>query len=233
MAWTLVRVEYSALSLPTHRTASKSIALAKLIMPAVVMVLAIFIDACTGRKPAEPAVTPVLSGPSNTAYPMPPLNGHSDMGWTLNDGKRVTSADYRGQVLVLDFYATWCAPCRESIPHLIALQQNYGPGGLQIVGLNVGGPDDRIKVTDFARELGIHYPLGFPDQALTDLFLSDNQTIPQTFVFGRQGQLVKRFIGYQESTGTELERVINEAVRNSSQQKRAVTTKDQHTRSER
>lgn len=130
------------------------------------------------------------------------------MGWALNDSKRASLADYQGKVLVLDFYATWCAPCRESIPRLIALQKNYGPKGLQIVGLNVGGPDDRIKVADFARELRIQYSLGFPDKPLTDLFLSDDQTIPQTFLFDRQGQLVKRFIGYQESTGAALEKAI-------------------------
>jgi hypothetical protein len=95
---------------------------------------------------------------------------------------------------------------------LIALQKSYGPKSLQIVGLNVGGPDDRIKVADFARELSIQYPLGFPDKAVTDLFFSGDQTIPQTFVFGRDGELVKRFIGYEDSTEVELEKVISEAV---------------------
>jgi hypothetical protein len=92
------------------------------------------------------------------------------------------------------------------------LGHSYGSSGVQIVGLNVGGPDDRIKVTDFAKELNIQYPLGFPDKALTDLFLSDNQTIPQTFVFTRDGHLKKRFIGYEEATGTELEKVIDQSV---------------------
>ena len=133
------------------------------------------------------------------------------MGWALANGERAKLSDYRGKVLVLDFYATWCAPCRESIPRLIALEQKFGPAGMELVGLNVGGPDDRIKVADFARELSIPYQLGFPDQPLTDLFLSDNQTIPQTFVFGQDGQLVKRFVGYQESTGIELEKVIEVA----------------------
>jgi hypothetical protein len=67
-------------------------------------------------------------------------------------------------------------------------------------------------VTNFVKELGIQYPLGFPDQALTDLFLSDDQTIPQTFVFGRKGQLVKRLIGYQGATGDELEKVIQKEI---------------------
>lgn len=80
------------------------------------------------------------------------------------------------------------------------------------MGLNVGGADDRVKVADFAKELGITYPLGFPDQALTDLFLSDDQTIPQTFVFDGEGRLVKRFIGYDETTEAGLEKAIEEAV---------------------
>jgi cytochrome c biogenesis protein CcmG, thiol:disulfide interchange protein DsbE len=204
---TQVSVECFALIVSAHRTLSKSFELSKLIMLSVAMSFASFISSCT-QKPADNAATPVLSGPPNTTFPMPPLKAHSEMGWVLNDGKRATLADYEGNVLVLDFYATWCAPCRKSIPRLIALEENYGPRGVRIVGLNVGGPDDRIKVADFAKELSIPYPLGFPDQALTDLFLSDDQTIPQTFVFGRQGQLVKRFIGYQESTGAELEKVI-------------------------
>jgi thiol-disulfide isomerase/thioredoxin len=130
------------------------------------------------------------------------------MGWVLSDGKRVTMGDYQGKVLVLDFYATWCVPCRQSIPRLIALQTKHRAEGFQIVGLNVGGPDDRIKVADFAREVGIQYSLGFPDRSLVDLFLSDDQTIPQTFLFDRHGQLSKRFIGYEASTATELTKAI-------------------------
>ena len=178
-----------------------------------VVVFAVSSGACTSRQQTSKDATPVLSGPPNTTFPMPPLNARAEMGWVLSDGKRARLADYQGKVLVLDFYATWCEPCRQSIPRLIALQNNHGSKGLQIVGLNVGGPDDRIKVSKFARELGIQYPLGFPDKTLSDMFLSDDQSIPQTFVFGRDGQLLKRFIGYDQASETELENVIDEAVR--------------------
>jgi thiol-disulfide isomerase/thioredoxin len=139
---------------------------------------------------------------------MPPLKADSEMGWLAADGQRHKLADYQGKLLVIDFYATWCEPCRESIPHLVTLQNQLGARGVQIIGLNVGGADDRVKVAQFARDLGVNYPLGFPDKTLTDFFLSDDQTIPQTFVFDRQGQLIKRLIGYQKSSGVELEKAI-------------------------
>lgn len=196
----------------------KPIVPTQLLMLAAVAVFVVSIDACTSQKQTNKDATPVLSGPPSTTFPMPPLNARAEMAWVLNDGRRARLTDYQGKVLVLDFYATWCEPCRKSIPRLIALQNNHGSKDLQIVGLNVGGPDDRIKVRNFAGELGIQYPLGFPDKALSDLFLSDNQTIPQTFVFGRDGQLLKRFIGYDQATEAELEKVIGKAVTANSEQ---------------
>jgi peroxiredoxin len=156
--------------------------------------------------------TPVLSGPPSTAFPMPPLKADTEFGWTKADGERQKLGEYRGRVLVLDFYATWCVPCRQSIPDLVHRQNELSAREFQVVGLNVGGADDRVKVAEFARELGINYPLGFPDRSLTDFFLSDNQTIPQTFIFGRDGQLVKRLIGYQASTKAELDQAIATAM---------------------
>ena len=136
----------------------------------------------------------------------------ADLGWTLLNGQRARLADFHGKVLVLDFYATWCIPCRQSIPHLIELQNRDGSKGLQVVGLNVGGPDDRVKVADFAKEFPITYPLGFPDKAVTDFFLSDDDSLPQTFVFDRQGQLVKRLLGYDTTSAPQLEQAIESAL---------------------
>lgn len=178
------------------------------LIPAVICLsVALLFSACA--KPAannEP--TSPSTGPSNTTYPMPPLSSYAEMGWVGQNNQRARLIDYRGKVLVLDFYATWCEPCRQSIPRLNGLQQQYGPAGLQVVGLNVGGPDDRIKVNGFAQEMNIQYPLGFPDKSLTDLFLSDDQTIPQTFIFGRDGALLKRFVGFDGTTSAELETVM-------------------------
>jgi thiol-disulfide isomerase/thioredoxin len=133
-------------------------------------------------------------------------------GWTLRNQQRASLADYKGKVVVLDFYATWCVPCRAETPRLVQLQRQYQEQGLQVVGLNVGGADDREFVLGYAREFGIQYPLGFPDDKFADSFLGDNQNIPQAFVFDRNGKLVKRFIGYSDSSGAELERVVKESL---------------------
>lgn len=131
--------------------------------------------------------------------------------WTVgNQAARLS--DYRGKVVVLDFYATWCEPCRDEIPRLVQLQKDYGASGLQVIGLNVGGDDDRDKVPAFAKEFGIDYPLGFPDDNLVNQYLADVQDIPQAFVFDRNGELVKRFIGYSAPSAAELERLVKGAL---------------------
>ena len=132
--------------------------------------------------------------------------------WTVNNNQAAKLSDYKGKVVVLDFYATWCEPCRAETPRLVQLQQEFGAAGLQIIGLNVGGDDDRAKVPDFAKEFGIEYPLGFPDDNLVDQYLTDNQDIPQAFVFDRNGKLLKRFIGYSLQSGADLERIVKGAL---------------------
>ena len=137
-----------------------------------------------------------------------------ERGWTFSDGRRAKLSDYRGKAVVLDFWATYCPPCREEIPHLIALQRRYGNDGLNIIGLNVGGDEDLQKVPDFVKEIGgIEYPLGQPDSELVNLYLSDNDSIPQTYVFDRRGTLVRRFIGYDATMPAELERAVQMALR--------------------
>ena len=129
-------------------------------------------------------------------------------GWTLANQQRAQLADYKGKVVVLDFYATWCEPCRAETPRLVELQRQYAAQGLQVIGLNVGGEDDREQVPAYAKQFEIQYPLAFPDDELADSYLGDNQNIPQAFVFDRSGNMVKRFVGYSDNSGVELERVV-------------------------
>lgn len=139
------------------------------------------------------------------------------VGWTLDNNQRAKLSDYKGKVLLLDFYATWCEPCRAETPHLVQLQKQYAEQGLQVIGLNVGGEDDRSQVPAYAKQFGIQYPLAYPDDELVDAYLGDNQSIPQAFVFDRRGNLIKRFIGYSDNSGVELESVVKAAVASSAQ----------------
>jgi thiol-disulfide isomerase/thioredoxin len=146
---------------------------------------------------------------------MPPLNGASilNMGWEQGDGKRSVFSEYKGKVLVLDFYATWCVPCRESVPHLVGLQKQYEAQGLRVVGLNVGGPGDQQEVPAFAREFRIQYSLATPDEDLVRFLLADSDAIPQTFVFDRQGQLVERLVGFGRGSGEIIDRAVESALK--------------------
>jgi thiol-disulfide isomerase/thioredoxin len=133
-------------------------------------------------------------------------------GWTLENKQHAKLSDYKGKVVLLDFYATWCLPCREETPHLVELHKEYAAQGLQVIGLNVGGEDDLERVPEFAKEFGIEYSLASPDDDLAAQYLSDNSNIPQTFVFDRNGQLVKRFVGSSLDTPAQLEQAIKTAV---------------------
>jgi|ERR1051326_471861 thiol-disulfide isomerase/thioredoxin len=166
-------------------------------------------------SPANSNTTPAMSP---TLSPSPsPQNQTANSGWTLDDGKRAALSDYLGKVVLLDFYATWCEPCRDETPGLVRMQSQYEAQGFQIIGLNVGGDDDRQEVPGFAREFKIQYPLGFPDDEFVDSYLKDNQNIPQTFVFDRDGKLIKRFIGYDKQEGREIERLIQQTLGSTTQ----------------
>jgi thiol-disulfide isomerase/thioredoxin len=124
----------------------------------------------------------------------------------------VRLSDYQNKVVILDFYATWCGPCRMSIPNLVQLQKQYGAQGLQVVGLNVDAPDDLEKVPAFARSLHIQYQLGTPDPDLERLYRGNDDSIPLTVVLDRQGKQVYRVPGYG---GAATDQEVEDAVQKS------------------
>ena len=174
------------------------------------------------KKRAEEArrKSNAAEGTRRTNLPMPPAttargvaSGATPVaGWTQADGRRVRLEDLRGQVVVLDFWATYCPPCREEIPHLVRLQTQYGPKGLKVIGLNVGGEEDRPKVPEFVKLYGIQYQLAEPDPETVRLFFGADDSIPQTFVLDRQGRLVRHFVGYDSEVASELEAAVEQAL---------------------
>ena len=155
-----------------------------------------------------------------TNLPLPPVAASHGVGagaapagaWTQPDGRRVRLEDLRGQVVVLDFWATYCPPCREEIPHLVKLQKQYGPKGFKVIGLNVGGDEDRPKVPEFVKLYGIQYQLAEPDPETVRLFFGADDSIPQTFVLDRRGRLVRHFVGYDSEVASELDAAVEQAL---------------------
>jgi thiol-disulfide isomerase/thioredoxin len=113
---------------------------------------------------------------------------------------------------VLDLYATYCPPCRDEIPQLISLQRRYAGRGLKVVGLNVGGADDRRLVPEYVQELGIDYDLANPDDEFVAALSGGETAIPRTYVFDRQGRLVDSSVGYDDTVAARLEEAVEKAV---------------------
>jgi thiol-disulfide isomerase/thioredoxin len=179
--------------------------------------------ACGGGDGGAPiaggrAETPQGRTLPRTSFPMPPATmageeeEQSAQSFTLLDNRRAKLSDYRGQVVVLDFWATNCPPCLEEAPHLDALQRRFGAQGLQVIGLNVGGAEDHPQIPDFVERLKIKYTLGFPEPEMVNLYLGSDNRIPQTIVFDRRGRIVKHFIGYDPTISQELESTIEKTV---------------------
>jgi thiol-disulfide isomerase/thioredoxin len=178
------------------------------------------LDGASKKRAEEARLKAATPQAPRTNLPMPPVaashgadaGGAPAGGWTQPDGRRVRLEDLRGQVVVLDFWATYCPPCREEIPHLVRLQKQYGPKGFKVIGLNVGGEEDQPKIPDFVKLYGIQYQLADPDDETVRLFLAQDDSIPQTFVLDRRGRLVRHFVGYDGEVASELEAAVTGAL---------------------
>ncbi len=147
----------------------------------------------------------------NTNLPMPPSKPLGEMSWTTFDGKEQKLKDFQGKVVVLDFWATYCPPCIEEIPHLKQLQSKYGED-LKVVGLHVGGDEDKPKVPAFVEKLQVDYTLGYPEDDLTRALLGNDNSIPQTAVFDRDGKLVTKLVGFDNIIKMQLDEAIENSI---------------------
>jgi thiol-disulfide isomerase/thioredoxin len=111
------------------------------------------------------------------------------------EGRPRNLAEWRGKVLVCNFWATWCAPCREEIPLLVAARQKYGVGGVEIVGIAI---DNGAKVREFAATFRISYPVLLAEANGLDLMRrlgNQGGGLPYTVIADRKGRVVHRKLG--------------------------------------
>jgi thiol-disulfide isomerase/thioredoxin len=117
-----------------------------------------------------------------------------------------TLAQHQGKVLIVNFWATWCPPCREEIPVFVEAQAKHGAKGLQFVGIALDNPR---QVADFAQEYGINYPIligGISESETLRKLGNPGGGLPYTLVYDRNGQLQEKIIGGLDQV--RLERLI-------------------------
>jgi cytochrome c biogenesis protein CcmG/thiol:disulfide interchange protein DsbE len=124
------------------------------------------------------------------------------------DGNSVTLGSIKGEKLtVLDFWATWCRPCINSIPELVKLADQYQEKGVRLIGINADSPRNRSKVKPFASSMGITYPvlLDFDQQLQSDYFINGYPTL---LILNEEGKVLFTHVGFIQGD----EKIIKDAV---------------------
>ncbi len=136
----------------------------------------------------------LLTAQTFTAVSQTPSN-QSAPAFVLKDlrGRTLRLSDYKGRVLLINFWATWCAPCLVEMPDLVKLQKEYESRGLQIIGVNCP-PTTRKSVKGVARKLKINYPILFGTDKVSDAYYATS-VLPTTIIVDRDGKIRGRILG--------------------------------------
>ncbi|MDD8018240.1 MAG: TlpA disulfide reductase family protein [Bacteroidota bacterium] len=131
--------------------------------------------------------------------------------WYDETGKQVSFAEVtKGKPVVLNFWATWCGPCRKEMPDLVALNEEYKTKGAVVIGISADRDDDAVKVvSDFTKEFKVTYPIIIDDGRMEEAF-GGLRGYPTTFYINKEGTIVKKLIGLQskETFTTELNALL-------------------------
>jgi cytochrome c biogenesis protein CcmG/thiol:disulfide interchange protein DsbE len=119
------------------------------------------------------------------------------------DGKLVHLADYRGKAVLLNFWATYCQPCKIEMPWFAEMQNKYGPQGLQIVGVAMDDVSEQ-EIGKFAQDLGVNYPILIGKESVGDAY-GGVQFLPASFYIDRNGKVVDRVFGLKGKADIEAD----------------------------
>jgi len=147
---------------------------------------------------------------SGTDHPARAGYGTPAPDFTLEtlDGKSLSLSSLRGKAVLVNFWATWCGPCKIETPWLVELQKRYGSEGLQVVGVAM---DDSGKdeISRFAQDMGMNYPVLLGKEAVGDAY-GGVPALPESFFVGRDGKIVDRIIGLKDRS--EIEDSVKKAL---------------------
>ena len=147
----------------------------------------------------------ILSAPGSVDAA--PQIGHPSPNFKVisTSGQTISQENYRDHVLILDFFATWCHPCRLSIPHLVEMNRKYGKQGLHILGLSVDEEGERVVKT-FTDEFRVNYPLALVGDSTTVDF--GVRSVPIMYVIDKKGKIAEVYRGYSHEIARSLELTI-------------------------
>jgi thiol-disulfide isomerase/thioredoxin len=144
------------------------------------------------------------------------------------DGKNVRLSDLRGKAVLLNFWATWCGPCKIEMPWFVELQNQYGREGLQVIGVAM---DDASKedIAKFAKEMGVNYPILIGKESVGDQY-GGIPALPETFFIGRDGKMVDKIIGLKGKG--EIEESVKKSLDTQPSNSQAATVPAQDTQAQ-
>jgi peroxiredoxin len=160
-----------------------------IVIAVVVLVIAGMLVA--GKRLSKPQAAGASISGSNTA-----IKGKVAPDFQLKDldGKSVRLAELRGKAVLLNFWATWCPPCKIEMPWFVDLQKQYGPQGLQIVGVAMDDGDAHDAVAKFAKEMGLNYTVLLGNDKIADQY-GGVDALPTTYYIARDGKIISRVFG--------------------------------------
>lgn len=146
----------------------------------------------------------------SSSPPQPPKHVPAgEVGSSLPDffvkdlqGHPLSSADLRGKVVLVDFWATWCQPCKKEMPGYQSLVDRYGSNGLVVIGFKFDTMPDMQDPVLFAKGIGVHYPLAVATDDLKQKF-GGIEGLPTTLLYDRQGVLRSKIIGFEYTSNIE------------------------------